>query len=337
MITRRSRALLAAGALVAGCAGAPPALQAFGGPTMGSSYEVKFVGGAPVAAVRALVADELAAFDAAFSHWRTDSEIARVNAHASTEPLRVSARFAAVLQQALDVAAATEGAFDPTVKPLVDLFRAAKREPDARVGAESIAAAKQRVDWRRVVLRDGCVVKQRTDVQIDLDGIAAGAACDAIAARLEALGVRDFYLQVTGEVLCRGEKAPGQPWVIGVADPLAELEGREAAIRTVALRDRALCTSGLHGNRFVAGGALVHHVFDPRTGAPAARGVVSASVLATSGAVADALGTAFVVLGADDARRLWPAARRLGASGALFLLADGDTLRQEEIEWPRDG
>lgn len=334
---RTLQLLLAAGALAAGCVAPAPAVHTFGGPTMGSSYEVKFVGDAPIAAVRATVEDELAAFDAAFSNWRADSEIARVNAHASTEPLPVSARFASVLQQALAVAAATEGAFDPTVKPLCDIYRAARRDPQHRLDTGELAAARLRVDFRRVQLSSGCVVKQRPDVQLDLDGLAAGAACDAIAARLDALGVRAFYLQITGEVLCRGEKAPGEPWVIGVADPLAELEGRDAAIRTVALRDRALCTSGTYRNAFVAGGAVVHHVFDPRTGTSAQRGVVSVSVVAESAAIADALATAFVVLGEQDGRRLWPALQSLGACGALFLFAGEDrSLRQVELAWPRD-
>jgi thiamine biosynthesis lipoprotein ApbE len=81
----------------------PNALHSFTGPTMGSTYEVKYVGSRPVATVRAAVESELAAFDATFSNWRLDSEIARVNAHADTAPFAVSARFAAVLQLALDV------------------------------------------------------------------------------------------------------------------------------------------------------------------------------------------------------------------------------------------
>ncbi|MBL8753075.1 MAG: FAD:protein FMN transferase, partial [Planctomycetes bacterium] len=168
---------------LAGCS-APAALQSFGGPTMGSSYSVVYAGGAPREAVVAAVADELAAFDLAFSQWRADSEIARVNAHASKAPLPVGERFAAVLQLALRIAEATDGAFDPTVKPLRDLYRAARSDPRAPFDDAAIAAAVARIGHRRIAVRDGAVVKAREDVQVDLDGIVAGAACDAIAARL---------------------------------------------------------------------------------------------------------------------------------------------------------
>jgi len=307
----------------------------FGGPTMGSTYEVKFVGAAPVLRVRTAVEAELAQFDLAFSNWREDSEIARCNRHASTQPFAASPRFCAVLQQALDVAAATEGAFDPTVKPLSDLYRRAKRDPQHRFDERAAAAACERIGWRNVEVRDGAVHKKRPDVEIDLDGIVAGACVDAIAQRLDALGVEAFYLQVTGEVYCRGEKAPGVPWQIGVADPATDGTGVETPIRTLPLRDRALCTSGAYRNAVLADERVLHHIFDPRTGKSACRGVVSVAVLANSAALADALGTAFVVLGEKETTRLLPTLRRHAELGVLFLLEGEDgPCREVEIAWP---
>lgn len=324
-----------AGALVA--CGGEPVVHEFGGPTMGSSYVVKYVAPAPLSAVPAAVAEELAAVDAAFSNWRPDSEIARANAHLSTAPLPLSPRFAAVLQLALALAKVTDGAFDPTVKPLSDLYRAAKRDPQHRLDAAALAAAKERVGWQLVAVRDGALVKARPDVQLDLDGIAAGAACDSIAARLQALGVGDFYLEVTGEVLCRGRKPGGEPWRIGVVDPTADQMGEETPIRALPLRDRALCTSGDYRNAIVVDGARFHHVFDPRTGSNPTTDVVSASVLADSAAVADALGTAFLVLGADGAQAIWPRLDAHGVLGALLLSPGPDgAVKQFEIAWPKD-
>jgi len=324
-----------AGALVA--CGGEPVVHEFGGPTMGSSYVVKYVAPAPLSAVPAAVAEELAAVDAAFSNWRPDSEIARANAHLSTAPLPLSPRFAAVLQLALALAKVTDGAFDPTVKPLSDLYRAAKRDPQHRLDAAALAAAKERVGWQLVAVRDGALVKARPDVQLDLDGIAAGAACDSIAARLQALGVGDFYLEVTGEVLCRGRKPGGEPWRVGVVDPTADQMGEETPIRALPLRDRALCTSGDYRNAIVVDGARFHHVFDPRTGSNPTTDVVSASVLADSAAVADALGTAFLVLGADGAQAIWPRLDAHGVRGALLLSPGPDgAVKQFEIAWPKD-
>lgn len=308
----------------------------FGGPTMGSTYEVKFVGMAAVADVQKLVEDELAAFDLAFSQWRNDSEIARVNAHASVEPLPLSPRFAAVLQDALVVAAATDGAFDPTVKPLSDLYRAAKKSGQP-IAEEAMAAARARVGYRNVQVRDGALSKARPEVQLDLDGLVAGAACDVIAAKLQQLGVGAFYLEITGEVLCRGEKAPGQPWRIGVVDPRADVVGDDEPLRVLALRDASLCTSGDYRNRTLVGGKLLHHVFDPRTGSNPEHRIVSASVLAERAAMADAFGTAFLVLGADGVKAIWPQLAAFGVRGALLLGVDAaGELQSTEFAWPKE-
>jgi thiamine biosynthesis lipoprotein len=322
--------------LFAACGPQTVQVHQFGGPTMGSTYEVKFVGAVPVSRVRAVVEAELAQFDLAFSNWREDSEIARCNRHASTQPFAASARFLAVLQQALDVAAATEGAFDPTVKPLCDLYRSAKRDLQHRFDERAAEAACERVGWRNVEVRDAAVHKKRPDIELDLDGIVAGACVDAIAQRLDALSVEAFYLEVTGEVYCRGEKAPGVPWQIGVADPSSDGTGVEAPIRTVPLRDRALCTSGYYRNAVRANGRVLHHIFDPRTGKSACRGVVSVAVLADSAALADALGTAFVVLGEKETSRLLPTLRRHAEIGVLFVLEGEDApFREVEFAWPR--
>lgn len=303
---------------------------------MGSTYTVQFVADVPVATVRAVVEDELAAVDLAFSQWRADSEIARCNAHASTEPLPVSPRFAAALQLALRIAALTDGAFDPTVKPLSDLYRAAKDDATHHLDPNALAAARARVGYRQVEVRDGVVCKLRPDVQVDLDGLVAGVAADAIAVRLHTLGVPSFFLEITGEVLAHGEKAPGVPWVGGVVDPRSDGSESPAAIRALPLRDRALCTSGPYRNGYVADGTFVHHVFDPRTGANAPHRVVSVSVLARSAAIADALGTALLVAGDEAGAALLPRLRDLGELGVLFLVAaDDGELRTVECTWPQ--
>ncbi|HEX5050814.1 MAG TPA: FAD:protein FMN transferase [Planctomycetota bacterium] len=326
--------VIACAVLLGGCGRG--GVHEFGGPTMGSSYEVKFTGDVPLATVRAAVEAELAAFDLAFSNWRSDSEIARCNRHRSTAPFPASDRFCSVLQQALAVSAATGGAFDPTVKPLSDLYRAAKRDPAHRLDPADVAAVLPRVDYHLVEVRQGAVCKARPDVELDLDGIVAGACADAIAERLDALAVPAFYLQITGEVFCRGEKAPDVPWRIGVVDPESDRLGGDVPFTDVALRDRALCTSGDYRNAIVVDGRVVHHVFDPRTGRSAEHGVVSVSVIARSAAFADALGTAFMVLGDAEAVQLLPALQRPDAVSALFLLADGEgSLRKVEYAWPQ--
>lgn len=319
-----------------------PTIHVLRGPTMGSSYEVKYVAARERPDVAASVTAELAAIDLAFSNWRKDSEIARLNAQASTEPVAVSPLFASALELALQVAAASDGAFDPTVKPLLDVFRAAKREPGRAVDPALLTAAQARVGWRQVaVVREAgvpCVHRQRADLELDLDGLVAGLACDRLAEQLAGLGIVDCYLEITGEVLCRGQKPGGVPWRVGVVDPAADATGGDAAIRALPLQDQALCTSGDYRNAIAVDGQRTHHVFDPRTGRNAEHRVVSASILAPRAAVADALGTAALVLGPDGVRRLWPQWRQLGARGALLLEVGTDgELVAIEIDWPDDG
>jgi FAD:protein FMN transferase len=331
-----SLAMLSVGVMMAGCARVA-VVQSISGPTMGSTYQVKVVTDRSIAEVRSVVAKQLLAFDVAFSNWRDSSEIVRVNNHRSTEPLAVSPLFGGVLEQALVIADATGGAFDPTMKPLSDLYRAAKEDPASVFEDAQFVAAKQRVGYRQVSVEDGKLVKQRPDVLLDLDGIVAGAAADAIADELLALGIESFYLEITGEVLCRGEKPDGAVWRIGVVDPSSDASSGQRAIVTLPLRDRALCSSGDYRNAVVMGGRVVHHLFDPRTGRNPEHAVVSASVIADSCAVADALGTALMVLGDESGKELWPAMKELGAHSALFLKPGVDTVwREVKIEWPEE-
>ena len=316
---------------------AQPEIEGFTGQTMGSTYEVKVVTEVPLAQVRKIVGEELAAFDVAFSNWRDNSEIKQVNAHRSIEPFEVSERFASVLRQALAIAKASGGAFDPTLKPLSDLYRRAKQDPAGGLDPDELQKAKERVGFALVAVDDGKVIKRRPDVELDLDGIVAGAAADAIATRLLAAGVDSFYLQITGEVLCHGIKPSGDPWRIGVVDPASDIQGGQAAAVTVPLRDRALCSSGDYRNAVIVDNRVVHHLFDPRTARNPEHDVVSASVIAKSCAVADALGTAMMILGDEQAKAAWPALRELGAESALFLKPGIETQWQDvRIEWPEE-
>ncbi|MFT4839610.1 MAG: thiamine biosynthesis lipoprotein [Planctomycetota bacterium] len=315
----------------------PITVRGFTGRTMGSTYEVKVATKLPLADIQAIVGTELTAFDVAFSNWRKNSEIQRVNAHRSTEPFEVSERFANVLRQALAIAKATNGAFDPTVKPLSDLYRRAKENPGLGLDDSELLKAKERAGYQFVSIENGKLTKQREDVQLDLDGIVAGAAADAIAVQLLAIGVDSFYLQITGEVLCHGVKPDGVLWRIGVVDPASDVAGGQQAAVTVPLLDRALCSSGDYRNAVIVGNRVVHHLFDPRTGRNPEHAMVSASVIAKSCAVADALGTALMVLGDEETEKLWPALQSIGAESALFLKPGVETQWEVvRIEWPAE-
>jgi thiamine biosynthesis lipoprotein ApbE/tetratricopeptide (TPR) repeat protein len=321
-------------------------LRQLSGPTMGSAWSIKWHGGAEPERTKQLIERVLSDVDLVFSNWRADSEIAAFNAHASTEPFSATPLLCDALELALEVARATDGAFDPTVKPLVDLYREQKKSGIAP-SAEAVASAKARVDWRRVrrVTGKNRIEKLSPDVAIDLDGLVAGYAADLLAPALAELSVVNFMLDVTGEILCRGVRPDGLPWRIGIVDPDNAMVGAEQSLLVVPIRDRSLCTSGDYRNFVVADGKVTTHVFDPRTGQNPTHGVVSVSVLARSCAVADAVGTALMVTGPDAARGLLKNLRstfrlhvELAADAELaawFVLANPDgALHSVPLGWP---
>jgi len=322
-------------AVAAGCSRpAQDGLQVLSGPTMGSSYEVKWYGAADPAAVRAAVDAELDVAQRTFDTWGRDSELARFNAHRSSAPFAASELLRGAVALALELAIVTDGAFDPTVQPLSDLYRAAKAAPSHAVDDAALAAARARIGWQRLHVVGEALQKDAPDLEVDLDGLVAGLCADRIGERLRGLGVPGFMLQITGEVLCRGCRPDGDPWRIGILDPESAAPGHEAALVSMPLLDRALCTSGSYRNFVVQGGNVRSHVFDPRTGGDPAHGVVSVSVLARSCALADGLGTALMVTGAEAAATVLARCRE-PALGAWFVLADGDgRLRSEPVAWP---
>lgn len=345
----RSRLAILALALAAACERAPAPGEAekaspqssevtsevheLSGPTMGSAYVLKWHGGAEPPVVQSAVEAHLAKTESTFSLWAGNSELARLNAHRSTEPFAASPWLAAALDLALRVAAASDGAFDPTLKPHTDLYKQSKKSGKAPA-PEAIEDARARTGHRLVRVDGTAVHKQRPDVELDLDGLVAGFCADRLAERFAELGVRDFMLEITGEVLCRGLRPDGLPWRIGVVDPERSEIGREDSIVSLPVRDRALCTSGDYRNFQVLDGKVVTHVFDPRTGKNPAHGVVSATVLARSCALADALGTALMVVGPSGVEPLLRAAGEPDLA-AFVLVADGERrLTKLEFAWP---
>jgi len=322
--------------LLAAC-GQAPAIERIAGPTMGAGFEVKWVGrpGVTRERVQAEVAALLADVNQAFSTWDQDSVLSRFNVHASVEPFAVPSRHraavAAVMRLALEVAERSDGAFDPTIQPVVELLGFG-RDQHAAPTAEQRAAALRRVGWRKVkVLEDDRLQKLAPDVQVTLSGIVPGWAADRIADLLARLGVTDCMIDVGGEIACRGTKPAGRPWVIGIERPAPP--GEPSRVHIEVALEGGLATSGNYRNFHLVGDEVVHHLLDPRTGENVRHGWASVSVRADATALADALATAFMVRpeqAADVIAALHP--RRVRA---LFLSppgADG-VVHERRLDW----
>lgn len=309
---------------------APPEPQHLAGRTMGTTYSIKYVGSAAPGALQRQIDAHLAAFARVFSTYDPTSEISRFNADRDGEPFQASPAFAAALRLALRFAEASDGAFDPTVLPLLRALGLGPGGADA-ADAAAVAAARARTGFSRLRIDDrGRVVRTQPDVEITLDAIAPGIAVDEVGALLGREGITSFMVEIGGEVLCRGEKAPGAPWQIGIEKP-----GDDGGILHVAvpLRDRALATSGSYRRFVESGGRRRHHIVDPRTGDNPAHAVVSVSVEARDCVTADALSTTLMVVGPKGAQAVLERAGDPTAR-ALFLLQDKDgTLREARARW----
>lgn len=259
---------------------------------------------------------EIERLDQVLSSWRDDSELAAVNAGPAQTRLPVSPDFCDALSRALALAAETDGAFDPTIEPLI---RAWDLRGDGRVpDAIRLNDARSRVGWRRVLLeRGGCTVWfQRDSMSLDFGGIGKGLALDRVEGILRGAGIERALVNFGGEVLVMSD---AQPWIVRVAHP-AE---RGRPVVDLAARTCAVSTSGQSERGVLVGGTWYGHVLDPASGFPVPTGG-SVTVVTRSATRADALSTALLVRGREACERF---AAEHPDVGVLWLEPDGAGVR----------
>jgi len=232
---------------------------------------------------RAALGDALAAvrdIDRLMSLYRADSQLSRLNRDGRLDA--PDPRLVEVLQQAVALSAQTTGAFDVTVQPMWDAA-AQGRDP---------AAERHRVDWRRLEVRPGEVALRAPGMAITLNGIAQGYGVDVALSALKRHGIEHALID-TGEFASLGHRDDGQPWMLAVQDP----RDRDAYAQRLAADGRCMATSGDYETVFSADFSR-HHIMDPATGA-SPRELASATELAPTGMLADALSTACMVMGSQ--------------------------------------
>ncbi|WP_296900361.1 FAD:protein FMN transferase, partial [Thiohalocapsa sp.] len=299
------------------------------GRTMGTSWSVQVPrppAGLDDAALYERISAELASVNERMSTYQADSELSRFNVAETTDWFPVSAELVRLTDTALAVSTLTNGAFDVTVGPLVNLWGFGPEvKADQLPSQAEIDAARARVGWDLLHTRvePPALRKDRTDLYVDLSAIAKGYGVDRMAAVLEDVGITDYLVEIGGELRGRGRNAEGEPWRIAIERPDA---GRRAVLRVVALTDRAMATSGDYRNFFELEGQRYSHTIDPATGRPVDHQLASVTVLAERCAEADAWATALLVLG--PARGMTVANER--GLIALFVERFGDELRVTE-------
>jgi thiamine biosynthesis lipoprotein len=254
--------------------------------------------------------------DGRFSANRGDSELAEINAAAGTAAVSAHPELIAVLERALRFAEASGGAFDPSIGPLVRLWGIGTEEARIPAPAE-ISETLSLVNWRDIVIdrKAGTVFLPRTGMALDLGAIAKGYAADELIGLVKAARLRRAVIDLGGNIFAYGEKRRGQPWRIGIQNPLEE---RGSYMAILEVRDKSVVTSGIYERFFDAGGKRYHHIFSTKTGYPVDTDLLSVTIIAENSTDADALSTAAFALGKEAGRTL---VESMGAE-AVFVSAD---------------
>ncbi len=244
---------------------------------------------------------ELQKVDNSLSPFNKTSVISRVNRN---EKVTVNEMFSEVFQLAEKISAETDGAFDITVAPMVNAWGFGFKTgnmPDARQ-LDSLRAI---VGFHKVKLEGGRVVKTNPNIMLDCSAIAKGYGCDAVARFLEKNGVKNYMVEIGGEIVTCGVNDQRMPWKIGVTKPTDDSLNVNSELQTVLnVTNKAMATSGNYRNFYYKNGRKYAHTIDPKTGMPVQHSILSATVLADNCATADAYATSFMVMGLDKARKV---------------------------------
>jgi thiamine biosynthesis lipoprotein len=291
------------------------------GQTMGTTYSVKYVDNGKVeeSLLVKKIAQLLEYLDSSMSTYQAGSELNALNNAAVGEAIVVSGELWQILLIAERLFQTTGGAFDPTVGPLVDLWGFGPLDTHDVIPSQlEISALRSNVGFQHLkFLPSRQSVEKMAAIRIDLSAIAKGFAAERVAELLLELEVANFLVEVGGELRGAGLNQGGDPWRVAVEVPALARGGIQ---RVIPVMDRGVATSGDYRNYFERDGVRYSHTIDPRTGRPIRHNLASVTVIRKDASEADALATAYMVLGADEALEM---ANRDNVA-TLLLVKNGD-------------
>ena len=303
------------------------------GETMGTSYHISYQlpKGADEAAIQAAIDKRLQDINDSMSTYQADSTISKFNQLGKDTPIAIDADFSHVLQASRQVYELSGGAFDPTVMPLIETWGFGSTMTVERLqsppSALEIAQAKALVDFDSVIQKDDNIYKTKDGVGLDFSAVAKGYGVDVIADVLKnTYQIRNYMVEIGGEVATSGVSAQQQPWQIAIDAPI---EGSTVSERQTITAIRQpikssnqmhLATSGNYRNSVMFDGMHYSHTIDPTTGKPIAGGAPSVTVAADSVALADAWATALTAMPYKKALNV---AKERNIAALFVILADG--------------
>lgn len=283
------------------CTPAPQQISV-SGETMGTTYHIRYVTANPNHApdkVKERVDAVLQQINSQMSTYDPNSELSLFNQRQTTEPVVVSRALETVVRRALEIGAETDGLLDVTVGPLVNLWGFGPLgRPERAPSAEQLAAVRDEVGYQHLRVENHQLIKAVPGLYVDLSTIAKGYGVDRVALLLEQMEIKNYLVEIGGEMRMKGSKPGAQPWRIAIEQPIS-LD--RAVQRVIEPGNHSVATSGDYRNYFEEDGVRYSHIIDPRTGKPIQHNLVSVTVITDTCMDADAYATALTVMGPERA------------------------------------
>jgi thiamine biosynthesis lipoprotein len=248
---------------------------------------------------------EIKKLETLLNYFSDDSEITAVNRSAGNKPVKVSRETMDMMKKTIDISRLTNGVFDPTIAPVVSLWNFSKDMSNTSIPSGSrINDAAALVDYKKIKMDYDKfeIFLEEKNMELDLGGIAKGYAADKAVDAIKSKGIKAALVAVAGDIRGFGLNVSGNSWRVGIQNPRPEAESDkpwEDIFASLYLENMAISTSGDYQRYFIKDGRRFHHILDPETGFPAESDLISVSVIAPEGYVADGLSTAVFVLGLE--------------------------------------
>ncbi len=291
------------------------------GETQGTTYTVKAYVPRMVRhdVLKKNITARLDAITKSMSTYEESSEISKFNRNTTIEPISISSDFYNVLLAAQKIYTLTEGAWDGTLYPLVRLWGFDSVPITTLPNSKWIQKEKSLIGFNKIEILSMDKIKKRTpNVMLDLNSIAPGYTVDALAELLKKAGIRDFLIELGGEVTASGQKRWRKPWRVGINSPDSSAKPTDV-YKMLTLKNVSLATSGDYRNFTQINGKRYSHILDPRSGWPINNGIISVSILADTCVLADGLATGIMVLGVEKGLALL---EKLDHIDGLILVRD---------------
>ncbi|MFA6830695.1 MAG: FAD:protein FMN transferase [Bacteroidaceae bacterium] len=277
----------------------PETYQTSNGIVFGTIYKIIYLHDAPLSEE---IKAELKRFDFSLSMFNQESIISKIN---TNQPTKLDSLCLKVFTRSLEISAQTNGAFDITVAPLVNAWGFGFKK-QYQLSQEKIDSLKQFIGYDKIHIEgDSVLIKDDPKIMLDCSAIAKGYACDVIGDLLLSHGVKNFMIDIGGELTLKGHGPSSKDWRIGINKPVDDslsINNEELSM-IVAISNVGIATSGNYRNFYYKEGKKYAHTIDPRTGYPIQHSLLSSTVIAKDCLTADATATAFMVMGLEDSKR----------------------------------